>query len=114
MPTTPEATAKVVTADADGSIAVTLQLPIVLSGLRVGSSGYLQADGSAADGTTQSDNVLFGVGKASNVCVAASTASATVSLLGMADPAAPASGAIFAVTGPGLPALEGNPAKPGT
>jgi hypothetical protein len=114
MPTTPEATTKVVTADAEGSIAVTVQLPTVLTGLRVGSSGYLQADGLTANGTTQSDNVLFGVGKTSTVCVAASTASATVSLFGLADPAAPASGAIFAIAGPGLPAVVGNPPKPGT
>jgi hypothetical protein len=116
MPTTPEVVTEVVTADADGHLATTIQLPAVLTGLAVDSAGYVEAEGPGSDATTQSNDALFSVGSADANCgiVLPPPASATVSLFGTADPAAPASGAVFAVTGPGLPVTSGNPPAPGT
>jgi hypothetical protein len=104
---------RTVQADADGNVALTVTLPVNLTGLSFGGStaGYLEADGDGSDSTTRSDNDMFGIGAADATCGA--TPSITVFLAGPFAPKVSTAGAIFAVTGPGLPTLT-RPSKSGT
>jgi hypothetical protein len=104
---------RTVQADADGKLALTVTLPTNLTGLPIQGStyGYLEADGDGSESNTNSDNDMFGIGTADATCGA--TPSITVYLLGPFTPSVSSAGAIFAVTGPGLPALT-RPSKPGT
>ena len=104
---------RTVQAGQDGNLALTVTLPSNLTGLSVqGSSlGYLEADGEGSDSTTSSDNAMFGVGAANASCGA--TPSITVYLVGPFTPKVSSAGAVFAVTGPGLPTLT-RPSKSGT
>jgi hypothetical protein len=104
---------RTVYADDDGNLAMTLTLPANLTGPSIEGStvGYLEADGDGSDSTTSSDNAMFGIGKADATCGA--TPSITVDLVGPFTPEVPVVGAIFAVTGPGLPTLT-SPSKSGT
>jgi hypothetical protein len=102
-----------VQADADGNLALTVTLPTNLIGLPVQGStiGYLEADGDGSDSTTRFDNDMFGIGTADATCGA--TPSITVFLVGPFTPQVSTAGAVFAVAGPGLPALT-RPSKSGT
>jgi hypothetical protein len=104
---------RTVQADADGNLALTVTLPTNLTGLPIQGStvGYIEADGDGSDSTTRFDNDMFGIGTADATCGA--TPSITVYLVGPFTPEVPVAGAIFAVTGPRLPALT-RPSKPGT
>jgi|GEM_PF-6424066 len=104
---------RTVQADQDGNLALTVTLPANLTGLPIQGStvGYLEADGDGSDSTTSSDNTMFGIGTADANCGA--TPSITVDLVGPFTPSVSSAGAIFAVTGPRLPALT-RPSKPGT
>jgi len=104
---------RTVQADAGGNLALTVTLPANLTGLPIQGSpvGYLEADGAGSDSTTTSDNAMFGIGTADASCGA--TPSITVYLVGPFTPKVSSAGAIFAVTGPGLPTLT-PPSKSGT
>jgi hypothetical protein len=104
---------RTVQADADGNLALTVTLPTNLTGLPIQGSpvGYMEADGDGSDSTTRFDNDMFGIGTADATCGA--TPSITVDLVGPFTPSVSSAGAIFAVTGPRLPALT-RPSKPGT
>jgi hypothetical protein len=111
MPRTPEATTQVVSSDNSGDIALTVMLPKKLKGVKVGGDllGYVEADGPGATSTHQSDNAIFGIGNAEANCSAAppSGGMVTVVLSGSDGPEVPSAGAVFAITGPGLPPLVG-------
>jgi len=111
MPETPEAVTQVVSADSSGQITVTLTLPKKLKGLNMAGTqiGYLEADGPGGTWTDQSDNAMFSIGSGDPNCGAAPTSGAlvTVDVEGSDGPEVPAVGAVFAITGPGLPPIVG-------
>jgi hypothetical protein len=111
MPQTPEAVAQVVSSDSSGHIAVTVTLPKKLKGPKVGGDqlGYVEADGPGATSTNQSDNAIFNIGSGSANCGATPTSGGvvTVILAGSDGPEVPTGGAVFAITGPGLPPIVG-------
>ena len=109
MSQTPQAITQVLTADSSGHIAVSVTLPKKLKGVKVGGDqlGYVEADGPGATSTQQSDNAIFGIGNANADCGAppASGGMVTVVLSGSDGPEKPSAGAVFAITGPGLPPI---------
>ena len=111
MAQTPEAITQILSADSSGDIAVTLTLPKKLKGLKVGGGqlGYVEADGPGGTSTNQSDNAIFDVGNGNADCGATPTSGGmvTVILSGSDGPEVPTEGAVFAITGPGLPPIVG-------
>ncbi len=104
---------RTLTAGATGAIATTVALPADLVGLPIEGQviDYLEADGAGQDSTTRMDNVMFGVGTRDATCGV--TPSLGVFLMGPVAPRVSTAGAVFAVTGPGLPPL-GDPPTAGT
>jgi alpha-tubulin suppressor-like RCC1 family protein/lysophospholipase L1-like esterase len=107
-----------VTADSTGQASDTLRLPLGMEGVTPpggsGMLGYFQATGTGANATSNLDNMLFNVATPASSCGTAGlpfAASATVSLSGNDTPFLPVPGAVFEVSGQGLPGpLDGSPA----
>jgi hypothetical protein len=105
---------RIVKADGTGAISLTAILPPDLTGIPAdgGAIGYIEADGDGQASTEQMDDAMFRLGKADATCGA--TPSITVTLIAPRDvPGVSGAGAMFAVTGPGLPPLSPSP-TPGT
>ncbi len=107
---------QVATTDDAGHLALTIGLPSSYKGVAFPGAdlpvGYIEAEGPGADSTEEIDNAMFTIGSADRNCGQTPTpdAGVTIGLMGDAFESAPTTGAVFAVTGPGLPKLvAGNP-----
>lgn len=101
------------TADQDGDVATTVQVPFSATGFNdaPGDIAFFDATGPGADATTQDDVAMVSlVAPTSSCAVAFPPASATVALSGADTSFLPVSGAVFEVGGQGLPgSVVGSP-----